>query len=89
MILDVEVDILGRVVRTLAKGAAPEDILNLYSTPEENERIEELTQKNRDGVLTINECFEINQYMLAEQYVRLAKAHAYARLNGLQIDGDE
>jgi len=80
MIMPVKVDMLDRVFYALAKAASPEEILSLHSTPEENERLEELAQKNRAGTLSINETLEINQYILAERYVRLAKAHAFLRL---------
>jgi len=85
MVLSVEVDILDRVFSALARSVSPEEIMNIQSTSEENDRIEELAQKNRDGTLSIKEAFEVNQYLLAEKYVRLAKAHAYLRIKGKAV----
>lgn len=76
----VQVGILDRVFYALARAASPEEILALHSTPEESERLEELSQKNRDGNLTTQEIVEIQQYLLAERYVRLAKAHAFLKI---------
>jgi hypothetical protein len=81
----VEVGILDRVFYALARASSPEEILSLYSNEEENERLEELTQKNKAGELSITEMFELQQYLLAEKYVRLAKAHAFAKLNNIQF----
>jgi|GEM_PF-6935700 hypothetical protein len=80
MITSVKVDILDRVFHALVKLASPEKIMALHSTPEENERIEELTPKNRDGTLSVNGTYGISNYILAEKYVRLAKAHAFLRI---------
>lgn len=81
MITSVRVSILDRVFHLLATSPSPEEVLELHTTPEESSRLEELSKKNNAGTLTTEETFEIQQYLLAEKYVRLAKAHAFVKLN--------
>ncbi|MEM9929500.1 MAG: hypothetical protein AAF840_06760 [Bacteroidota bacterium] len=81
MITSVQAGILDRVFHLLATSPSPEEIMSLHTTPEENSRLEELSKKNKEGTLSLEESYEIQQYLLAEKYVRLAKAHAFAKLN--------
>jgi hypothetical protein len=73
--------LLDRVFHLLADNPNPEDILALYTTEEESNRITELAQKNRANELTYSEEQEMQQYLLAERYVRMAKAKALERLS--------
>ncbi|MFK8162066.1 MAG: hypothetical protein AB8H12_06335 [Lewinella sp.] len=77
--------ILDRVFHILAKVPSPEEILAISTTDEENQRLEQLALHSKEGKLSVNEQWEFQQYRQAERYVRLAKAYAFARLNGLGV----
>lgn len=86
MVLSLQVDILDRVFYALAKSATPEEILAIYSTPAESQRFDELTEKKIDGTLSSDEKYEVHQFLLAERYMRLAKAYAFAKLNNIDFE---
>lgn len=85
MTLTVQVGILDRVFTALAVAASPDEILSLHSNDEENVRLAKLTKKNKADELSLSEMIELQQYLLAERYVRLAKAYAFAKLNNIKV----
>lgn len=85
MMLTVQVGILDRVFTALAVAASPDEILSLHSNDEENVRLAKLTKKNKADELSVSEMIELQQYLLAERYVRLAKAYAFAKLNNIKV----
>lgn len=77
--------ILDRVFHILAKSPSPEEILAISTSEEENLRLEQLASQSKQRPLSTNEEWEFQQYRQAERYVRLAKAYAFAKLNGLAV----
>lgn len=79
-----QVSFFDRVFSALARTASPEEILSIYTTDEENQRLLELAESSKsEKGLSIAEQYEFQQYRLAENYVRMAKAHAFAKMKGL------
>src|SRR5260370_278037 len=68
------------VLETLASLPTPEEVLALRPSSALQERIEELLDKNRCGVLSSEEQRERDQYQYVEHPVRLAKARAALKL---------
>jgi hypothetical protein len=60
---------------------APRKLLEYKTSPEAQERLNSLLEKNKTSGLTEEEQSEIGYYMLIEHLVRLAKTRAVQRLN--------
>ena len=73
-------NLLDRVFHFLSDNPDPEEVLNLSTTKAESARIAELARKDRANTMSYAEEQEMHQYLLAERYVRLAKAKALERL---------
>jgi hypothetical protein len=58
----------------------PAKLLQLRATENDRERLEELIEKEKDGILTFSEKDELDHYLVLERLIRLAKAHARQRL---------
>lgn len=69
----------------LARSASPEAVLAVQATERETERFAQLARESKSRTLAFEEAMELHHYLLAERYVRLAKAHAYAKKHNLQI----
>jgi hypothetical protein len=69
-----------QIVELLASQPSPETILAIRPTPALQARISELLGRNKSGTLSRPEEVELDRYLLLEHWVRLAKAHAYKRL---------
>jgi hypothetical protein len=67
---------LNDVLETLARLPSPAEVLALRPTIALQERIEELLEKNRAGVLSDHEREEWTRYEYLEHLVRLARARA-------------
>lgn len=80
-----EATVLDRVFELLAQSPTPEEILSIHTTKEEDERLRELATLNEKNQLSWHESLEIQQYLLAEKYIRFAKAHAFAKLNNFEL----
>lgn len=78
-----QASMLDRVFYLLINLPSPEEILAISTTPEENLRLERLAEKKEMGKLTAAEEEEVKEYVLAEKYVRLAKAKAIRRLHNV------
>jgi hypothetical protein len=66
----------------LLAGMAPERVLAFRTSAKAQQRLEELLWKNKSGeVLTVSENLELEQFMLVEHIVSLAKARALNRLS--------
>ncbi|MFT6000106.1 MAG: hypothetical protein ACI81P_002566 [Neolewinella sp.] len=77
--------ILDRVFHILAKSPSPEEVLAIHTTDEESQRIKDLAVHSKEGDLSTAEQWDFQQYRQAERYVRLAKAYAFAKLNGSEV----
>jgi hypothetical protein len=69
-----------QIVELLASQPSPEVILAIRPTPALQARMSELLERNKSGTLSQSEEVELDRYLLLEHWVRLAKAHAYKRL---------
>jgi hypothetical protein len=69
-----------QIVELLASQPSPEEILAIRPTPALQARMSELLDRNKSGTLAAKEEVELDRYLLLEHWVRLAKAHAYKRL---------
>lgn len=67
------------VIETLASLPTPQQVLELHPSPQLQERIQTLLEKNRTVGLSDEEQQEWASYEFAEHIVRLAKAHALAK----------
>ncbi|HRI61647.1 MAG TPA: hypothetical protein PK228_18035 [Saprospiraceae bacterium] len=65
----------------LLAGMNPEKVLAFHTSSKANERLEDLLWKNKEGGgLTNEETSELEQFMLVEHIVSLAKARALKML---------
>jgi hypothetical protein len=69
-----------QIVELLASQPTPEVILAIRPTPALQTRMSELLDRNKSRTLSRSEEVELDRYLLLEHWVRLAKAHAYKRL---------
>jgi hypothetical protein len=69
-----------QIVQILASQTSPEAILAIRPNPSLQARMSELLERNKSGTLSRSEEVELDRYLLLEHWVRLAKAHAYKRL---------
>jgi hypothetical protein len=67
------------VLEFLARLPQPEEILALHASASLQRRVEELSEKQREGTLTAEEASELDHYLYVDRLVRLAKAHAQRR----------
>ncbi len=69
-----------QILELLASQPSSEAILAIRPTPALQARMSELLSRNKSGILSRSEEVELDRYLLLEHWVRLAKAHAYKRL---------
>lgn len=69
------------IVDFITSAPHPEQILSFRPSDKSVKRLEELVQKNQEDNLDEQEKNELQQYMLVEHLMRLAKARARQRLN--------
>jgi hypothetical protein len=69
------------IVDFITSAPRPEQILSFRPSEKSVKRLEELVEKNQEGSLDEQEKHELQQYMLIEHLMRLAKARARQRLN--------
>lgn len=68
------------IVDFITSAPRPEQILAFRPSEKSVKRLEELVQKNQEGDLDEKEKHELQQFMLVEHLMRLAKARARQRL---------
>lgn len=64
------------VLEFLTSNPSPEAVLNFGPTPQMQERISELLEKNRTGQLTLGESVELEGYERINRFVRRFKIQA-------------
>jgi hypothetical protein len=69
-----------QIIQLLASQPSPEEILAIRPTPALQSRMSELLDRNKSGNISRPEETELDRYLVLEHLVRLAKAHAYKRL---------
>jgi len=72
------------VLEAFARLPTPQEVLDLRPSPELQERISALLEKNRDQGLSPEEEREWERYQYLEHLVRLAKAKARSKLRALE-----
>jgi hypothetical protein len=60
--------------------ASPQDVLRFQASPEEQQRADELTEKNKLGRLTPDEAEELERMLEADLLVAALKARALAAM---------
>ncbi|MBX3001034.1 MAG: hypothetical protein KF893_21105 [Caldilineaceae bacterium] len=60
----------------LASGPEPEEIINFRVSPEAQERVSQLLEKNRESVLTQSENAELDLYVEIDQLMTLLKVRS-------------
>ena len=68
------------IVDFIASGTTPDTVLAIRPTKASMQRVEELTAKNRDGVISQDEQAELDDYIQLEHLLILAKARARQKL---------
>ncbi len=64
----------------LAEKVSPEDILAFHASPEDQERLNDLTDKNKAGTLTSAERDELENMLSFNRLMTLLKTRAYVAL---------
>lgn len=78
----VEINALDRVFHLLASFPTPEEVIQLKASEEERSRFDFLTEQNKKNKLTPSESEELDKFILAERYMRMAKAKALLAVHG-------
>jgi hypothetical protein len=65
------------IMALLSSQPTPEQVLAIRPSPALQQRVSELLQRNKDGVLSRTEVAELDRYLTLEHLVRLAKGFAY------------
>jgi hypothetical protein len=69
-----------RIMELLTSQPTPGQVLAIHPSPELQERLSELLDRNKQEKLSSSEERELERYLMLEHLVRLAKAHAYKQL---------
>ena len=75
-----EISLFNRIVDLLIDAPNPEAIIAIKATPEENDRVGYLLERNKEGLLNLEEQKELDGFTTAEHIIRLAKSKAYKKL---------
>ena len=73
-----------KIVELLVSQPSPEQVLGLRPSPEFQTRVSTLLARSKADALSRQEEAELERYLTLEHLVRLAKAHAYQKLNKKQ-----
>ena len=65
------------IMALLASQPTPEQVLTIRPSSALQQRVSELLQRNKEGVLNRTEVAELDRYLTLEHLVRLAKGYAY------------
>jgi len=64
------------VIDFIAAGTTPQNVIDFRPSDAAQQRLEDLLSREKEGVLSVEEKFELNHYMQLEHLMRLAKARA-------------
>lgn len=73
--------VFNRLIATLSEATSADEVLALTASPQEEQRMDELGTKHQQGTLTRQEEIELNEFVLAEELIGLAKVYAYRKLS--------
>lgn len=65
------------IIDFIAAGTTPESLINFQSSEVVKERVADLIFREKNESLSDNEKAELDQYLMLEHLLRLAKARAY------------
>lgn len=75
-----EWSMLDEFINLLLRRASAQEIMDFKASQQQNDRVEELLDKNREEGLTAEERVEIEAFLKASHYVTLAKIRAFGEL---------
>jgi len=64
------------IIDFIAGGTTPEQVIDFHPSPEAQQRIADLLQRERDQLLTPDEKAELDHFIELEHILRMAKARA-------------
>jgi hypothetical protein len=64
------------IIDFIAGGTTPEQVIDFHPSPEAQQRITDLLQRERDQLLTPDEKAELDHFIELEHILRMAKARA-------------
>jgi hypothetical protein len=64
------------IIDFIAAGTTPEAVVNYHPSPEAQQRVAELIEREKDGGLSADEKAELDHYIELEHILRMAKARA-------------
>lgn len=68
------------IIDFIASGPSPQEILAFKPSASMQNRVDELLEKKRESGLSESEAREVEQFLMVEHIMRLAKARARQRL---------
>jgi len=68
------------IINFIAEGTTPQKVISFRPSEETQQRAEELLDKEKKQSLTIDEKSELDNFMMLEHIMRMAKARAYQLL---------
>jgi hypothetical protein len=74
-----ELSLLNRVVEILSDAPAPDEIMSISLTENEQARFDQLLEKNESGTLSHHEREELETFLFADHLVGMAKAKALGK----------
>jgi hypothetical protein len=69
------------IIEFIAAGTTPESLIRFQPSEEAKERVSDLMMREKTSGLTQEEKTELDQYMMLEHLLRLAKARAHNYLS--------
>jgi len=65
------------IIDFIAAGTTPESLINFQPSEVAKERVADLILREKTAGITVEEKAELDQYLMLEHLIRLAKARAY------------
>jgi hypothetical protein len=79
-ITPAEYGLHNEIIKFLASGPTPQEIIAFHPSEDVSGRVNELLDKNREGILTATERAELDQYETLDYLITLVKAQARLHL---------
>jgi len=70
------VKVYEEVIDFIAAGTTPQSVIDFRPSDAAQERLEDLLSREKEGLLSAEEKFELDHYLQLEHLMRLAKARA-------------
>lgn len=75
-----QISVFEELIALLSGASTPQQVIALRASEPEERRMDELVSKKHTGKLNHQETLELHEYLLAEELIGLAKAHAFRKL---------